>query len=177
MGGKRQVEVEVVVEASLERAWEYLMDISKIPEFHPRVDHVELLSGSPRRAQGVSYQCEIQHGRGRGRCVEQVTELVPLKSFRTTIPEDTWGLSDLFDDYFVDTCVTPVGQSATRISIRQFYAANSLKAKLVNRIARPRARSQTRATLLAIKRAIETQASLDEAPGPVDQGHAAGPTS
>ncbi len=46
MDGKRQVEVEVVVQAPLERVWEYAMDISKIPEFHPRVDNVVLLSGS-----------------------------------------------------------------------------------------------------------------------------------
>jgi hypothetical protein len=175
MDGKRQVAVELVVQAPLERVWEYAMDISKIPEFHPRVDNVVLLSGSPRRAQGVSYQCEIQHGRGRGSCVEQVTEVERLKSFRTTILEDSWGLSDLFDDYVVESCVTPVGQSATRISIHQFYSTSTLKARLVNLIARPRIRSQTRATLLAIKRAIETQANTDKAPGSIDQQHAAVP--
>ncbi len=100
--------------------------------------------------------------------------MVPLKSFRTTIPEDSWGLSDLFDDYVVESCVTPVGQSATRVSIRQFYSTNTLKARLVNLIARPVARRQTRATLLAIKRAIETQANTDEAPGSIVQQHAAG---
>ena len=40
---------EVIINAPLETVWEFNMDITKIPAFHPRVVKVELLSGkSPR---------------------------------------------------------------------------------------------------------------------------------
>lgn len=84
-----RVEVSVVVEAPLKAVWTYLMDITKIPEFHPRVDRVDVLSGSGERAEGVSYRCSITHSRSKGTCVEEVSSLMPMKSLTTTIPNDS----------------------------------------------------------------------------------------
>jgi ligand-binding SRPBCC domain-containing protein len=48
---------EVIINAPLETVWEFNMDITKIPAFHPRVAKVELLSGKSLREPGVSYRC------------------------------------------------------------------------------------------------------------------------
>jgi hypothetical protein len=150
-----QIEDTVVVEAPLQVVWEYLMDITKIPEFHPRVTKVDLLSGTGRRAEGVSYKCSITEGRGKGMCVEKIVEIVPLQSFVTTIPEDSWGISKLFANYLVDTVVTAIDTHKTRVTIRQHYATRSMKAKFANLLARRKIASQTADTLRAIKRGIE----------------------
>jgi uncharacterized membrane protein len=159
MSRKQQVHSEVVIDAPLQAVWEYCMDISKIPEFHPRVDRVDYLSGTKQRAPGVSYQCNVLEGPGRGTCVEQVTEVVPMERFTTTIPDDSWGLSKLFADYVVETRFTPIGSDRTKVEFRQYYATNSVKAKVANVLARRRIASQTADTLKAIKLAVEQEHS------------------
>jgi ligand-binding SRPBCC domain-containing protein len=51
---------EVIINAPLETVWEFNMDITKIPTFHPRVVKVELLSGKALREPGVSYDATSQ---------------------------------------------------------------------------------------------------------------------
>ena len=53
---------EVIVNAPLEEVWSYTMDLTKIPEFHPRVVKVDLLSGKTLREPGVSYRCHLSGG-------------------------------------------------------------------------------------------------------------------
>ena len=40
---------EVIIDAPLEAVWSFSMDLTKIPEFHPRVVTVDLLSGKTLR--------------------------------------------------------------------------------------------------------------------------------
>jgi uncharacterized protein YndB with AHSA1/START domain len=112
-----QIDVSVTINAPLERVWEYAMDISRIPEFHPRVDEVDFLSGTTRRAEGVEYRCNILTGpsRGRGTCVEKIGEVVPMERFMTTIPEDSWGLSKLFLRYEVESSFEKIDDTHTKI--------------------------------------------------------------
>ena len=44
---------EVIINAPLEEVWAFSMDLTKIPEFHPRVVKVDLLSGKTRRERRV----------------------------------------------------------------------------------------------------------------------------
>ena len=53
---------DVVINAPLEAVWAFSMDLTKIPEFHPRVVKVELLAGKSFREPGVSYQCHLSAG-------------------------------------------------------------------------------------------------------------------
>ena len=152
-----QIEASVTINARLEQVWEYAMDISHIPEFHPRVDKVELLSGTTQRAEGVEYRCNILTGpsRGRGTCIEKIGQVVPMTHFMTTIPEDSWGLSKLFLDYQVETAFEKVDDRHTKVTIRQYYAPSGLKGKLVNVIAHRRLTRQTLDTMNGMKRALE----------------------
>jgi uncharacterized membrane protein len=50
---------EVIINAPLEAVWSFSMDLTKIPEFHPRVVKVVLIDGKASREPGVSYQCHL----------------------------------------------------------------------------------------------------------------------
>jgi serine/threonine protein kinase len=43
---------EVIINAPLEAVWSFSMDLTKIPEFHPRVFKVDLLAGKALREPG-----------------------------------------------------------------------------------------------------------------------------
>jgi hypothetical protein len=82
---------EVIINAPLETVWEFNMDITKIPTFHPRVVKVELLSGKALREPGVSYRCYLSGGKHM--CVEKDIEIVPMQKLVTVLPEDSFGIS------------------------------------------------------------------------------------
>ncbi len=54
---------EVIINAPLEAVWSFSMDLTKIPEFHPRVVKVDLLSGKTLREPGASYRCYLSGGK------------------------------------------------------------------------------------------------------------------
>jgi hypothetical protein len=78
---------EVIINAPLEAVWSFSMDLTKIPEFHPRVVKVDLLSGKTLREPGASYQCHLSGGKHT--CIEKDIEIIPLQKIVTVLPEDT----------------------------------------------------------------------------------------
>jgi len=145
---------EVIINAPLETVWAFSMDITKIPEFHPRVVKVDLLSGKALREAGVSYQCHLSGGKHM--CVEKDIEILPMQKIVTVLPEDTFGISKILPDYVVETTFHRVGQSSTKVEISHYYSTPTLKAKLLNLIAKRRIARDTQATLNASKASIET---------------------
>jgi uncharacterized membrane protein len=148
---------EVIINAPLETVWAFSMDITKIPAFHPRVVKVELLSGKARREPGVSYRCHLSGGKHT--CVEKDIEIVPMQKIVTVLPEDTFGISKILPDYVVETTFHRIGRSSTKVEISHYYSTPTLKAKLLNLIARRKIARETQATLNASKAAIEEGAA------------------
>ena len=151
---------EVVINAPLETVWEFGMDITRIPAFHPRVVKVELLSGKARREPGVSYRCHLAGGKHT--CVEKDIEIIPMQKIVTVLPEDTFEISKIWPDYVVETRVHRVGQSSTKMEISHYYSLPTLKAKLLNLIARRRIARDAQATLNGIKAAIEERVGTSQ---------------
>lgn len=143
---------EVVINAPLETVWEFNMDITRIPSFHPRVFKVDLLSGKTRREPGVSYQC---HFSGKHTCVEKDIEIVPMKKIVTVLPEDTFGISRILSDYVVESTLHREGEFSTRVEISHYYSSKTWKAKLLNLVAGRKIARETQAMLNAMKTAIE----------------------
>ncbi|HWZ79778.1 MAG TPA: SRPBCC family protein [Candidatus Sulfotelmatobacter sp.] len=144
---------EVVINAPLETVWEFGMDITRISAFHPRVVKVELLSGKARREPGVSYRCLLAGGKHT--CVENI-EIIPMQKIVTVLPEDTFGISKILPDYVVETTVHRIGQSSTKMEISHYYSTPTLKAKLLNLVARRKIARETQDTLNGMKAAIES---------------------
>lgn len=144
---------EITINAPLETVWKFNMDLTKIPDFHPRVDKVDLLSGKIYREPGVAYQCHLSGGAHT--CIEKDIEIVAMQKIVTVLPEDSFGISKILPDYQVETTFHKAGESATKMQISHFYSTNSLKAKLLNLIAKGKIARQTQSTLDAIKVAIE----------------------
>jgi uncharacterized membrane protein len=148
---------EVIIDAPLEAVWSFSMDLRKIPEFHPRVSKVELIDGKAFREAGVSYQCHFAGGKHR--CIEKDIEIVPLEKIVTVLPEDTFGISRILSDYTVETTFRKLGDASTQVEITHYYSTPSLKAKLLNLIAKGKIARDTQATLNSAKAAIEAAGS------------------
>jgi uncharacterized membrane protein len=149
----------VVIDAPLEAVWSFCMDLTRIPEFHPRVVKVDLLSGKAVREPGVSYQCHLSGGKHW--CIEKDIEIVPRQKIVTVLPEDTFGITKILSDYRVETTFQALGHNSTKVEIGHYYSAPTLKAKLLNLIARGRIARETQATLHAAKATIEEACRRD----------------
>jgi Polyketide cyclase / dehydrase and lipid transport len=144
---------EVIIDAPLEAVWSYSMDLTKIPEFHPRVVKVDLLSGKTHREAGASYQCHLSGGKHT--CIEKDIEIIPLQKIVTVLSEDTFGFTKILSDYRVETTFHTIGARSTRVAISHYYSTTTLKAKLLNLIAKGKIARETQATLNAAKAMIE----------------------
>ncbi|HEY7097374.1 MAG TPA: hypothetical protein VH437_11660 [Terriglobales bacterium] len=109
---------EVIIDAHLEAVWSFSMDLTKIPEFHPRVVKVDLLSGKTFREQGASYQCHLSGGKHT--CVERDIEIIPLQKIVTVLPEDTFGISKILTDYRVETRFQALAYRSTKVEISHY---------------------------------------------------------
>jgi hypothetical protein len=148
-----QSKQSVQIAAPLEVVWEFSMDLTKIPSFHPRVFKVDLLSGKSLREAGVAYQCHLIGGKHL--CTEKDVELVPMEKFVTILPEDTFGISKLLPDYRVETTFRKVDEHITEVTISHYYSTSTLKARLFNLIGKRKIARETEATLKAAKVQIE----------------------
>ena len=144
---------EVIINAPLDAVWSFCMDLTKIPEFHPRVVKVDLLSGKALREQGGSYQCHLSGGKHT--CIEEDIEIIPMQKIVTVLPEDTFGISKILSDYRVETTFQAVGHRSTKVEISHYYSTATLKAKLLNLIAKGKIARETQAMLNSAKAMIE----------------------
>jgi len=144
-----------VIHAPIEEVWAFGMDLTKIPEFHPRVVKVDLLSGKAAREAGAAYRCHLAGGKYS--CVEKDVEIVPMEKIVTVLPEDTLGVSKVLNDYVVETTLHRL-DDLTRVKISHFYSTKTLKAKLVHLLAARKIARDTTAMLNGMKRAIEEAA-------------------
>ena len=149
----------VIIDAPLEAVWSFSMDLTKIPTFHPRVSRVDLIDGKTFREAGVSYQCHLSGGKHT--CIEKDIEIVPLEKIVTVLPHDTFGISKILGDYTVETTFQKLGDFSTKVEISHYYSTTSLKAKLLNLIAKGKIARETKATLNAANAAIESHGLQD----------------
>jgi hypothetical protein len=109
-------------------------------------------------ARGLQDQLGIACGRSaKTLCYDCGTSLCPHHAERCSLcaPEDTFGISKVLPDYVVETTLHRVGQSSTKIEISHYYSTPTLKAKLLNLIARRKIARDTQDTLNGMKAAIE----------------------
>lgn len=162
MGPKFQSKQAVIIKAPLEQVWEFNMDLSRIAEYHPRVNKVELISGQQFRGTGVSYQCHLNDGKNT--CVETDIEIVPLQKLVTVFPQDTLGIAKLLPDYVVESSLSPVGDNATKVEMSHFYSSSTVMMRLLNFFIKRKIARETQATLEAMKKHIEAMAGPDQNP-------------
>ena len=151
VGKQPQWQAEIRIKAAIDLVWDAVEDLSLIPRYHHDVRAVEYLSGSTRRAQGVSYRCVVPDGR-TGWCIEKVVEHVPLRKTTIAIPEDSWGLGQNFDQFLVELTVEEEDEKTTLVRLRAFYIPRTWKAHLVNFLSlRPAMRRRALRTLEGLK--------------------------
>lgn len=154
MRPKFQSKQEVIINAPVEKVWEFNMDLSKIAEYHPRVNKVDLISGKQFREAGVSYQCHLIDGKNT--CTEKDIEIIPMQKLVTIFPQDTMGITKLLPDYVVESTLTKIGDNATKVEMSHFYSSSKLKVWLLNFIIKRKFAQETQDTLNAMKKRIES---------------------
>jgi Polyketide cyclase / dehydrase and lipid transport len=148
---------KIKIEASTDRVWGIIDDISLIPQYHPEVGKVDLISGESKRAVGVRYRCSILEGR-KGTCVEEVVEHVPNRKISTAMPQDSWGLAKMFADFIVDTTVEPLDDNSCFLQFDAYYNPVGLWNTILNVLMLRRVfRKRSRAVMEGIKRLAEME--------------------
>jgi hypothetical protein len=71
-----QSKQSVIINAPIEKVWEYNQDLSKIADYHPRVYKVDIISGRQFREVGTAYQWHLKDGKNT--CIEKYIEIVPM---------------------------------------------------------------------------------------------------
>jgi hypothetical protein len=153
MRPKFQSQQSVIINAPLKMVWEFNQDISKISDYHPRVNKVDLISNKQFREAGVSYQCHLTDGKNT--CIEKDIEIVPMSKIITALPSDTMGLAKLLPDYIVETTFENIDDHTTKMIISHFYSSSKLKVRLLNLYIKRKIARETTDTLNAIKKSIE----------------------
>ena len=153
MKPKFQSKQSVIINAPPEKVWEFGMDLSRIPSYHPRVNKVDLISGKQFREAGASYQCNLSDGKNT--CIEKDIEIIPMEKVVTIFLSDTMGLTKLLPDYIVETTLKPTNTHRTQVSISHFYSSSKWKVRLLNIFIKWKVGKETREMLESMKKAIE----------------------
>ncbi len=118
---------------------------------------MEYLSGQTKRATGVANKCVVPEGR-KGWCVERVVENIPNRKTSVAFPEDSWGMSQMFDDFLTDLTVEPWGGNTTLVQLQASYVPRGLRVRVMNvLLMRRMMRKRARLTLQGLKRLVEGQ--------------------
>ena len=112
MRPKFQSKQSVIINAPIEKVWEFNQDLSRIAEYHPRVNKVDLISGKQFREVGVAYQCHLSDGKNT--CIEKDIEIVPMEKIVTVFVSDTMGLTKLLPDYIVESTLKKIDDKTTK---------------------------------------------------------------
>lgn len=155
---KLQSSQSIIISAPIDKVWSFNQDLSKIPQYHPRVQRVEIASGSKFRKNGASYTCFLKDGRNS--CTEKDVEIIPFEKIVTSMVGDTFGLTKILTDYTVETIFTKVTGQQTKMEFFHFYSSSSLIVKLLNLIIKNKISRKSLDTLKAIKKVLET--SMEE---------------
>src|SRR5262249_46035686 len=127
---KFQSKQSIIIDASIERVWEYNQDLLKIPEYHPLVNKIDLISNKQFREEGVAYKCNL--GDGKNTCIEKDIEIIPMEKIVTVFVSDTMGLTKLLPDYIVESTLHKTDDNRTLVTISHFYSSSAFKTWLLN---------------------------------------------
>jgi hypothetical protein len=152
---KFQSRQSVTIISPLEKVWEFGRDLSRIAEYHPRVNKVDLISGKQFREVGVAYQCHLSDGKNT--CTEKDIEIIPMEKVVTVFLSDTMGLTKLLPDYVVETTLIKIDEQITKIEISHYYSSAKLKVWFLNFVIKRKVAKETQDMLNAMKKTIENE--------------------
>ncbi len=153
MKPKFQSRQSVVINAPVKVVWDYNQDLTRISDYHPRVNKVDLISDKQFREAGVSYQCHLKDGKNT--CIEKDIEIIPMQKIVTVFTHDTMGLTKLLPDYVVESEVKELDDHTTRIEISHYYSSSKPLVWFYNLFIKPKLSRESKEMLMAMKKEIE----------------------
>jgi len=157
MKGRLQSSVRIQISVPATKLWDLIDDITLIPKYHPEVGKVDLISGQSKRGVGVKYQCSILEGR-KGTCVEEVVEYIPYQKIATAMPQDSWGIDKMLQDFIVESIVQPIDDSSCLLQFDAYYNPVGPWNTILNALVLRRVfKKRTLSVMEGIKRFAETR--------------------
>lgn len=96
---------EVIINAPLEAVWAFNMDLRRIPEFHPRVIKVDLISRKAFREAGAHINVILPAVSTRA--LKRTWKSFRWRRSSPLLPEDTFGIGKILTDYMVEALIDP----------------------------------------------------------------------
>lgn len=92
---------------------------------------MEYLSGQTKRAPGATYKRVVPEGR-KGSCVERVVEHIPNRKTSVAVPEDSWGMSQMFVDFLTELSIEPGEGNPPLVQLQTYYVPRGFKVRVTN---------------------------------------------
>lgn len=159
---KTEWKKDILVLASLEKAWDIIYNVQLLPFYHPQVKSVEVISGGGKRCLNALYK--YHDFNNKGWCTEKVIELETHKRIVMRIVEDSEGLDKVFKDSTLEFSFEQISEFETALKFKIYFFPIGLKGKIFEMLFGKRMRKTIEFAMQSIKNFVETyQQSLPEA--------------
>jgi uncharacterized protein YndB with AHSA1/START domain len=131
MEGKRQIERNVIVDASPGAVWAVLADSRLLPRWAPIVDEVTACAAGGE-AVGEVRHCTARLAGRQGRMVERCVELVARRRIAYVVDEESFGMRRMFDHYGFALELEPGPAGGTRVTLQTHYSPRNALYAVIN---------------------------------------------
>lgn len=125
---KLQARNEIVINASANKVWAVITDISLLPKINPGVVSVKGVMNK----QGETRTCEMDNKGKKGTMTERLIEFVPEEKTVWTIEEDTMGMKKMLSGTRFCFYLEKQGDIETKLINESYYLPNGLMGKIMN---------------------------------------------
>lgn len=153
--GRKQIEREIIINASIHEVWSIFTYDTLLPEWAPVVNDVTCtVSGD---GVGTVRSCGITMAGQAGKMVERCVELIPETRVSYLVDDETFGFRKMFDGYGFTVNFVPVGSGQTKLVMETFYTPHNLFFVVLNTlVVRRKTRKLVVDLLDGLKRYVET---------------------
>ena len=164
MDGKKQIERNVVVEATPGAVWAVLADSKLLPRWAPIVDEVTACA-TDGEALGEVRQCTARIAGRTGRMVERCVEFAPHRRIAYVVDEESFGMRRMFDHYGFALDLEPAPAGGTRVTLQTHYSPRTALYAVFNAtVMRRRFAAACEDLLAGLKSFTESSPPSDAAP-------------
>lgn len=125
MEGRKQIERQVVIQASQDTVWRVLSDSRLIADWVPAVREVESCS-LEGEGEGAVRTCSVELTGKVGKMVERCVEFTPRSRIAYLVDEESFGMRRMFQHYGFALNVRSEGEDMTRVVLETHYTPKNV---------------------------------------------------
>lgn len=140
MKGKFQGQDELIINASVDKIWEILIDGTVLSKWMTIVKHTT----SGTESLNAVRSCDVEMNGKKGKVSEKCTLYNEKKEIGWEMLSDDFGISKMFDNYSFSFELAPVSNNKTKVINRGYADPKNFFAKIMNLIMMKRMSSKMR---------------------------------